>query len=123
MVKFVLGLVTGFFGAFGVLLVARAQSKHGVLYRLLGIEKDIQQATLAAEKRAAQRFQRIVKKVVGDVVKMLGEQSKVQQDKMLAVSTMALSILNMDGMTNSRNFTFWQRRTAQLQSEIEKLRP
>ena len=113
-----LGVMLGFLGAGAAVALLRRFAK-GWLYRVAGVEAELRAARDGEAKR-----QRVAwRKRLWHVGRWLQERAPVSgHDKhFLAAQLTALAILNQE-TDSSKNFTFWQRRTSKIQSDLDRLR-
>jgi hypothetical protein len=89
------------------------------LYRVAGVEAELR----AAQDKEAKRQRVAWRKRLWHVGKWLQERvADGGRDKhFLGTQLTALAILNHE-TDSSKNFTFWQRRTGKIQSDLERLR-
>jgi hypothetical protein len=113
-----LGALLGFLGAGAVLALLRRFAKEW-LYRVAGVEAELR----AAQEKEAKRQRVAWRKQMWHVGKWLQERvaDGGQDKRFLAAQLTALAILNHE-TDSSKNFTFWQRRTSKIQSDLERLR-
>ncbi len=112
------GALLGFLGAGVVLALLRRFAKEW-LYRVAGVEDDLR----AAKDKEAKRQRVAWRKRLWHVGRWLQERVPASgQDKhFLAAQLTALAVLNHE-TDSSKNFTFWQRRTSKIQSDLERMR-
>jgi hypothetical protein len=134
-----LAFVLGFWSAFGALWLARRHQKT-FLYRLLGLDEEFRQTRDEERQRATQKASRAIRELGVSLAQAMAASSLVQHGQLRRVHVQALQVLNMEVdsvsplvlMTalhsrltymarQSKTFTFWQRRTARLQEELDKL--
>ena len=98
------------------------KSLRKILFRLCGADEYVEKLLRDAKRLEKQRMQALTRSV-GDILNDSMAKNRAQQQKqLLLLKAVALSVLNMDPDPSSRNFTFWQRRTKTIQSDIDALR-
>jgi hypothetical protein len=118
---FGLGVVVGLLGGAAALALLRRTARRA-LYRALGLAEEMRAA--AANARAAARLQ--MREQLLAAANQLRESGAVAgleagSKHFVSVQLAVLALLNQENMS-SKSFTFWQRRTAKIQADIDKLR-
>ena len=114
---FLAGLAMGFLGAGALLALLRKHWRREFFF-LFGLDEEVSRA----ESRGARRASRAAVAAVREAgKKILSSSSRGAERAMVRVQVAALSALNQECDTG-KSFTFWQRRTSKIQSELEKLR-
>ena len=90
-----LGFVLGFWSAFGALYFARRHQK-GILYRLLGLDEELQQARDAERVRAAQKAAKTIRDLGVSIANEMAVSSATQSGQLRSVHVQALQVLNME---------------------------
>lgn len=137
---FILGFLSGCFGWYvlcvlivvsyvvcfdSAALFAFARSQKALkkyMFRLCGADEKVEKMLKDAKQKEKRRMTSLSKYVSETLASSLSTYSAERQKQMLLIKSIALAILNMDPDPSSRNFTFWQRRTKTIQSDIEGLR-
>ncbi len=113
-----LGVLVGFLGA-GALAALLRRFAKSFLFRLTGLADELAAAQAKADrKNKAER-----KKNFAALAARLNRPVTSGIDKnFLSVQLSALAVLNQESGGFSKSFTFWQRRTSKIQSDLDRLR-
>lgn len=120
MSRSVLSFVLGFWSALGLLWLAKKHRRR-VLYRLIGFEAELDAARAQERDRAQARHTLALQSVAAGLAEDFALYASGQDKEFSKLQLLALSLLNGD-VGNSKNFTFWQRRTQKIREDLERLR-
>ncbi len=114
---FALGFVSGFVGCAGLAVLLRRLVRRQ-FDRMTGLEQELRSAALHARTDTK-------RKVAAQIARQQEVSSVASCETLdkhfVGVQLAVLALLNQESMS-SKNFTFWQRRTAKIQQDIDKLR-
>jgi hypothetical protein len=116
----ILSYLLGFWSAVGVFWLAR-KHKRRILYKLIGIDVELLDARTDERERVHETYKSKISAVVTNLAEDLANSNQAREKELLRVQLAALSVLNMDN-DNSKKYTFWRRKTVNIQSDINKLR-